>query len=357
MRTVTPAPRSTRTEGLLHVRLAVVLVAAVLAACSTTASPGFSGPADQPFPSAAPSDSASPSPVPTASFPLTLTDDEGGTVTLPSAPRRIVSLTPAYTEIAFALGAGDRVVATTNFDDFPPQVTSLPHVATYEGVDVEKIVGLDADLVLAGGNGFTKPDAVTKLRSLRIPVLVTYAKDVAGVLQDIGLIGQAIGEPAKAADLAASMRARVDQVAAATAALPHPRTFYELDATKEIYGPAPKSFVAEMVTLAGGDPITTGDPAVFSIPLEKLVAADPEVIVLGDANFGTTPAVVKARPGWGAMTAVKTGAVVPIDDTTVTRPGPRLVDGLRLLALAIHPDLVLPSPGSTASPAALIGAP
>jgi iron complex transport system substrate-binding protein len=371
MRTAFPAPRSARSEGSLHARrltvapavaLAVVAVF-ILAACSTTATPGFSGPANQPFPSAQASPSATSSPVPTASFPLTLTDDEGGTLTLPAAPVLIVSLSPAHTEIAFALGAGDKVVATTDFDDYPPEVKSLPHVATYEGVDVEKVVGLRPDLVLAGGNGFTKPDAVTKLRSLHIAVLVTYAKDVAGVLQDIRLIGQAIGEPAKAADLAASMRAGIDQIAAATATLPHPRTFYELDATKEIYGPAPNSFVAEMVSLAGGEPITTGNPAVFSIPLEKLVAADPQVIVLGDANFGTTPAVVKARPGWGGMTAVKAGAIMPVDDTTITRPGPRLVEGLRVLALAIHPDLVLPgaspSPGSdaTASPAVFVGAP
>jgi iron complex transport system substrate-binding protein len=139
------------------------------------------------------------------------------------------------------------------------------------------------------------------------------------------------------------MRAGIDQVSTATAALPHPRTFYELDATKEIYGPAKGSFPAAEIALAGGQPITTTDPAIFSFPLETLVSADPEVIVLGDAAYGTTPEIVKARPGWGGMTAVKTGAIRPANDTLVTRPGPRLVEGLRDLALAIHPDLVLPT--------------
>ena len=139
------------------------------------------------------------------------------------------------------------------------------------------------------------------------------------------------------------MRDAFKRIAQATASLPHPRTFYELDATKEIYGPADDSFIAEMITLAGGTPITTGSPTVFSIPLEKLVAADPEVIVLGDSAYGTTPEVVASRPGWDTMTAVKDDAIRPIDDTVVTRPGPRLVEGLRNLALAIHPDLVLPA--------------
>ena len=383
MRTVPQAPPSEMSEGLRRPsrriapsalgrssrRLPVILVAAVfaLSACTTTG-PGSGGSVTTASAtSATPASPAAPSasPAPTASFPLTLTDDEGGSLTVSTAPRKIVSLTPGTTEIAFAIGAGSRVVATTDFDDYPAEVKSLPHVATYEAVDVEKIVGLGADLVIAGGNGFTKPDAVTRLRALGIPVLVVYAKDVPGVLSDVQLVGQAVGEPARAANLAASMQAGIDQISAATQSLPHPRTFYELDATKEIYGPAPNSFVAEMVSLAGGDPITTGDPGVFSIPLEKLVAADPEVIVLGDANFGTTPAVVKARPGWGAMSAVKAGLVVPIDDTTVSRPGPRLVEGLRVLALAIHPDLELPGASSSgspfaspsASPAAVVGRP
>ena len=291
-------------------------------------------------PSAPPS--APPTAALTVAYPLTLTDDEGGTVALAAEPRRIVSLTPATTEIAFALGAGDRVVATTDFDDYPPAATTLPHVATFSGVDVEKIVGLNADLVIAGGNGFNPPEAVARLRSLGIPVLVVYAKDVAGVLADIELVGRAIGEPAAAREMTDRMRAQIDAIAAATAPLDHPRTFYELDATKEIYGPADNSFVAEMVRLAGGDPITTGSTTVFSISLEKLVAADPQVIVLGDANYGTTAKDVAARPGWGRMTAVKTGAIRPVNDTVVTRPGPRLVEGLRALALAIHPDATLP---------------
>ena len=133
--------------------------------------------------------------------------------------------------------------------------------------------------------------------------------------------------------------------------MPHPRTFYELDATKDIYGPADGSFLVEMIRLAGGDPITTGSTTVFSIPLERLVGADPEVILLGDANYGTTAAIVGARSGWATMSAVKTGAVRPVNDVVITRPGPRLIEGLRDLARAIHPDIVLP-PGPSAVPSA-----
>jgi iron complex transport system substrate-binding protein len=103
--------------------------------------------------------------------------------------------------------------------------------------------------------------------------------------------------------------------------------------------------------MAGGDPITTGSPTVFSIPLEKLVVADPQLILLGDAAYGTTPAQVAARPGWSVMTAVKTGAIRAVDDTLVSRPGPRIVEALRALALAIDPTLTLPAaPAPSAAP-------
>jgi iron complex transport system substrate-binding protein len=348
--------------------LAATLVASV-AACSA-ASGGSPVPATS-APTAAPPVTAAPTaaqttpatPVPTTAptpsaapaFPLTLADDEGTSVTIAARPERIVSLTPAVTETLFALGAGDRLIANTDFDDHPAEVRDLPHVASYTGVDVEKVVGLEPDLVIAGGNGFNPPEAIAKLRSVGIPVVVVYADSVDGILRDIELVGSAVGSGPAASALTAWMREGIDAVAAAaaagTASVGAPRVFYELDATNEIYGPAPGSFIAAMIALAGGDPITTGDPAVFAIPLETLVAADPQVIVLGDAAYGTTPEAVAQRPGWAAMTAVRDGAVRPVDDTIVTRPGPRIVEGLRALALAIDPTLQLPAVGSPPTPA------
>ena len=340
-------------------RLAVALVgfALILGACSSagTATP-VSIPPDATA-STVPAESSgpeeSPSPEPAATFPLTLLDDEGTELDIPAAPQKIVSLTPATTEILFALGAGDRTIAKVeDITPYPPAADGLPVVAKFGSVDVEKIVALGADLVIAGGNDFNPPAAIDQLRRANIPVLVTYAANVEGVLADIELVGDAVGEGPAARDLTASMRAGFDQVAAAVQGLPAPRTFYELDATKDIFGPADDSFIAQMIEQAGGTPITTGDPAVFSIPLEKLVAADPEVIVLGDAAYGTTPEIVAKRPGWGTMTAVKAGAIRAADDVVISRPGPRLVEGLVALAIAIHPDLAgaFPTPVPAETP-------
>jgi iron complex transport system substrate-binding protein len=283
-------------------------------------------------------------------FPLTVVDDEGTQVTLPAPPERIISLSPANTEIVFALGAGDRLVGGTSFDDYPAEAADLPDVATYQGVVTEQVVGLEPDLVLAAGNFFTPPDDVARLRELGYPVIVVYAPDVPAVLADIELIGTAIGAAAEATAMTMQMSDQLRAIEAAAAGTGStPRTFYQIGSEPEIYAPAPGSFVADMVALAGGDAITTSDPVVFSIPLEELVVADPEVIVVGDANYGVCPADVAARPGWGDMTAVLNGDVRPVDDVTVTRPGPRLAQGLASLARAIHPELELP--GFPAEPA------
>ena len=320
-----PIHHRRRAVGALAITLTTLLA---LAACTAAAPP-----------SAAPS--ASPTPLSAAAFPVTLTDDEGAQVTIPVEPRRIVSLTPATTEILFKLGVGERIVAKVeDLALYPPEAGSIPDVAKFGSVDLEKVVALEPDLVIAGGNTFTPPDAVEKLRSLDVPTLVVYAPTVAKVFADIELTGRAVGREQAAADLAAAMRAEFDEVAAATGSVGRPRVFYEIDATGAIWGPADESFLAEMISLAGGDPITTGSPDKFDIPLERLIQADPEVILLGDAAYGVTAEQVAARPGWNVTTAVRTGAIRPIDDIVVTRPGPRLTEGLRALLAALHPDLV-----------------
>ena len=321
----------------LNAAASAVAIAALLAACTPAASPSIA-----PDRSPAASASTAASPTAASAFPLTLTDDEGMSLTIPAEPQRLVSLTPGTTEILFALGIGERVLATDSASDYPAAAVHLPDVAAFGSVDVEQIVGLEADLVIAGGNGYTPPDAVTKLRSLGIPVLVVYAATVAGVSADVELVANAVGRAAEGTELAAEMRADIATLAAAAASLPKPKTFYEVDATNEIYGPADDSFLAEMVELAGGSPVTSGSANTFEIPLERLIDADPEVIILGDAAFGTTAEAVADRPGWGVITAVRTGAVRVADDKLITRPGPRLAQGLRSLILAIHPGAALP---------------
>ncbi len=325
--------------------LVLVLVATLLAACAgPAATPTLAPVTPSPSASAVATATTTPAATTAPAFPATLTDDEGTAVTIPSEPAKIVSLTPATTETLFALGVGDRVVGKVeDFSLYPPEAAKVPDVAKFGSVDVEKIVGLGTNLVLAGGDNFNPPESIAKLRQLGVPVLVLYAPDVKTAFADIGLIGRAVGRPDEATAINANIQAAVDQVSQATSTLPEPRVFYELDATNGFFGPAPDYFGTEMIGIAGGQPLTSGTPGVYQIEAEKIIAFDPEVILLGDAAYGVTADQVGKRPGWDTLSAVKTGNVRPIDDVIVTRPGPRLAEGIRALAIAIHPDLAFPS--------------
>ncbi len=341
----------------MHARLsrslpivAGLLLAVLLAACSAAPAASPTLAPTTPLPSAAPVATAEPTPAPTAAplFPQTLTDDEGTAVTLPAEPQRIVSLTPAATETLFALGVGDRIVGKAeDIFLYPPEAGSVPDFEKFDGsaivVDIENIVAAKADLVVAGGNFGTPPDAVQRLRDLGVPVVVVYAPSVEGVFSDIELLGKAVGKPDEGAAMAQRMRDEFAAVADAVAGQPRPRVFYEIDATGAYYGPADQSFLAEMISLAGGEPITTGSPDKYDIAAERLIGADPEVILLADAAYGVTSEAVAARPGWSTMTAVRNGDIRPIEDTMITRPGPRLVQGLQLLASTIHPNAPIAS--------------
>ena len=306
----------------------------VLGACGAAASPSLAPTlATTPTPPPA----ATPSPAPAPAFPVTITDDEGTAVTLAAEPHRIVSLTPAATETLFAIGAGDRVVAKVeDIAPYPPAADNLPVVATFKGVEVEKVVALNADLVIAGGLGFTAPNDVAQLRSLGIPVIVLYANSIAQALAGIRAVGTATGNLAEATALTTTMQSEFDRLAGLTANLPKPRTFYEIDATTDIYTVPADSLYSEMLALAGSDPITTDSS--YTISLEKVIAFDPEVILLGDGGY-VKPSDVVGRPGWSGVKAVVDGKVYPVDDTLITRPGPRLVDGLKALIGAIHPEV------------------
>jgi len=319
---------------LLRIPLLSVLL---LVACAPAPSAGTSPPAS----AAAPPPSSPASSPSAAAFPLTLTDDAGREVALDAEPQRIVSLAPSNTEIVCALDACDLIVGVTDFDDYPPEVADVEKVVVGAQVDVEAVIAAQPDLVLAAGNELTPTSVIEQLIDLDVPVMTLYPESLDGIYADIELVGQALDRVDAAGALVDDMTSRVDAVRTAVAELERPRTFYEVGVFEgTIYTAGEGSFLASLIETAGGDPVT-GDALSTSIEIEDLVAADPELILLGDASYDSsiTPESVAARQGWATMTAVVEGRVVPVtDDIVITRPGPRIVDGLEALARAIHPD-------------------
>ena len=271
---------------------------------------------------------------------ITVVDDHGTTLTLPATPHRIISLAPNVTEILFSLGLGHEVVGVSSYSNYPAAAAKLPVVFNLTSLSTEKILALKPDLLIAAA--IVPQTAIDKLRGLHLPVLATNPSDLPGILKDIRLVGTATGETPAATAEVAGLQQRVDRVATLVRhTKDRPRVFYELD-PKGLYTGGHGSFIDSLITLAGGvniaGKINTAYPALSA---EKLIASDPQYIIHGDYGAGTSVASVGTRPGFSAISAVRNHHVYGINDDLVSRPGPRIVEGLEKIAGIIHPGLVI----------------
>ncbi len=290
-----------------------------------------------------------------AATPIVVTDDAGRAVRLPAPPSRVVSLAPSHTEIVYALGLGERLVAVNEWSDYPPEARAKPRVRGIHP-SLEQLVAMRPDLILlVAGMG----DLVTHFEAQGIPALVLAPRDLEGIYRNIELLGTVMGVPGRALAVTQAMRDRAAAVRARVAGLRRPRVFYEVDGVDPVrpFTAGPGSFVHEMLELAGAENVTGGAQGAWpQLSLEQILKADPEVIILGDAvavNSPQTPEMVLRRPGWAGITAVRRRAIYPVDGNLVSRPGPRIVEGLEALARIIHPAR-LPSRGR---PSAAAGPP
>ena len=273
---------------------------------------------------------------------ITLTDGLGREVQLASAAQRIVSLAPSNTEILFALGAGDKVVGRDEVSDYPEEALALPTVGGWSGFSAEAIVALKPDLVLAAE--INTPELVKELEGLGLTVYyLSNPKTLEELYVNIEIVATLTGRDAT--KLTDSLKARVAAVDEKIMPLSYqPSVFYEVDATdpSKPYSVGPGTFIHLLINRAGGANavelagITDPYP---QISLEQLVIAPPDIIILGDSMWGTTAEAVATRPGWDTLKAVVDGKIFPFDDNLVSRPGPRLIDGLEALARLLHPEV------------------
>lgn len=278
-------------------------------------------------------------PLALAAAPVAVTDDAGRTVHFARPPRRVISLAPSHTEVMYALGAEDRLAAVNEWSDYPPAARAKPQV---HGVhpSLEQVVVLQPDLLLLWGVG----DLLARFEASGFPVLVLAPRNLEGIYRDIQLLGVVMGAPDRARAVTTAMRDRVAAVRARVAGVRRPRVFYEVDATDPVrpFTVGPASFIHELLELAGGENVAAGAKAVWpQLSLEQLLKADPEIIILGDALSASspqTPQMVMRRPGWERVTAVQRRAIYAVDGNLVSRPGPRIVEGLEALARILHPD-------------------
>jgi cobalamin transport system substrate-binding protein len=333
---------------MLRKTLLITLLIALLTACAPQATPTMAPVPTTVVATEAPTmaPTTAPATAPTsAPAGITLTDGLGREVKLAGPAQRVVSLAPSNTEILYAIGAGKQVVGRDEFSDYPPEAKSVTSIGGSMGqYSTEAIVAAKPDLVLAAE--INTPELVKQLEGLGLTVY--YLKNpttLEEMYNNLEIIAQLTSHEDETKTLIDSLKTRVAAVDEKIKTVTDkPVVFYEIDATdaNKPYTYGPSTFGDLLISRAGGVNLATAAGITDAYPqvsLEQIVKTNPSMIILGDSNFGTTPDAVKARAGWDSIDAVRNGNIFPFDDNLVSRPGPRLVDGLEQLAKLLHPDL------------------
>jgi iron complex transport system substrate-binding protein len=258
-----------------------------------------------------------------------LRDDSQFDIRLTAAASRIVSLAPNITEVVYAAGAGDRLVGTVDFSDYPAAAKTLPRVGSYARVDVEAIVALKPDLVLAWHSG-NPPASVAQLRKLGIPVFVTEPRSLDDVARDIERYAALAGTEAAGRAAARNFREHFASLQRRYAGRRPVRLFYEVwdEPLMTVNG---KQIISDVIRLCGGINIFADLPALApTVSVEAVLAANPEVIIaggMGERNLAWLTPWKK----WPRLEANARGNLFFIDPNLLQRHTPRLLDGAERL--------------------------
>lgn len=264
---------------------------------------------------------------------MKIVDDAGRDVTVPQPVERIISLAPSNTEILFALGLDDRVVGVDQASNYPPEAQDKTVVGGYfGGYNLEVITVLDPQLILA--SSINSDQLIENLENRSFAVVVLDASDIDGVFHDIELVGSITDADAEAEGLVSNLTARVETIADLMLGVETPSVYIELDNNLWTYGPG--TFGDDLLDLAGGENIagSMGSPWV-QLDEEFVVTSSPDIII----TVFTPVEEIESRPGWSDISAIQNDKVFAVDGDLMSRPGPRIVDGLEELAHLIHPEL------------------
>jgi iron complex transport system substrate-binding protein len=303
-----------------------------------------------PSPTAPPSATPVPTPTPTPQppRPITIVDDEGYVTTLNTVPKRIVSLAPSNTQVLFAVGAGNKVVGVTSYDKYPYNFTAwaaagnMTIIGGFSTPNKEVIASLNPDLIVATPihSVFT-----STMRSQGYKIIVLNPTSVVGVLKGISMVGTATGADENATALVNSINAQISAITAKIAAAnvtKKPTVYYEVWAGTSFMTVGQPNWISDVIVKAGGVNIFATETQQWpSVSSETIVQKNPDVILIpsgmGSGVFNAT--IIKSRPGWNIITAVKTDRIVVMDGDLFQEAGPRIAEQITATAKAIYPDL------------------
>ncbi|OWR28169.1 cobalamin-binding protein [Saccharibacillus sp. O23] len=317
---------------------AALLLAVSLAACGQTET------ATAPQPTATETKPAEQKPAETADtaqaadeaakteYPLTLKDATGKEITFEAAPKKIVSLAPSETEALFALGLDEQIVGVSDNDDYPEAAKSKPKMGGFE-LNTEAIVAAQPDIVFVAD--LTDDATVESLRGLGLNVFKFNPDTLEDVMKDIEVYGEIADRQAEAEEVTGKMRAEIEKVRTAAASIPDAdkKTVYLEFSPGWTVGKG--EFMDELIGTSGAINAAANTNGWSEVNAEEIIHTNPDVILY--SQMSVDPQTIKDRSGWNGISAVKNDQLFAIDDNLVSRPGPRLSEGLIEVFNAIYP--------------------
>lgn len=267
------------------------------------------------------------------------TDGTGTT----AVPARVISLAPSETEIFYAINTPDSgisLVGRTDYDDYPPEVLSVPSVGGPQTLSVESIVSKDPDLII--GTTLAQKTIVENLISLDYPVQIYTLETIEDVYSNIESLGETLGLEESAKALVDEMKTREKEIEDSPKETPAPKTWYVV-AVQPLYAAGNNTLQGEMIEKAGGINVFADMDGYFVASEEAVIERAPEVIIVPSGHGSTTvnfTEQILSIPEFKDLPAVKNGRVYTVNDNTVSRPGPRIIDGLELFYQCINAEIL-----------------
>ncbi len=273
-------------------------------------------------------------------YPLTIKDDTGAEVNIQSEPKRIISLIPSNTEILFALGLTGKVVAVTKYANYPKDVQDKVEYVFQDGLNpnMEQILNLQPDLIILGS---LNKDLTNKVRELKIPIVTYSPQSIDAVYQTINSLGVLTNTQENAKQIVKEMKNKEKKISDQISKLkPEDKIRVWTEVSPDLWTPGKGTFLDEVITKAGGINIVN-DQGWKQYNEEKVIAANPQVILTTYSYYVPNPAEkILAREGWQNVDAIINKRVIDLNSDLVTRPGPRIIDGMEEIAKALYPNLM-----------------
>ncbi|MFX0547973.1 ABC transporter substrate-binding protein [Hathewaya histolytica] len=272
-----------------------------------------------------------------STYPKKIKDFSGKEITLEKEPQKVVSLAPSATETVFAIGKGNLLVGRTDYCNYPDETTKITSIGKLEQPNIEKILELQPDIVLA--SSLTKPEVIKKLENANIKVIgvLDSAMTFDDVYKNISNFGIALNAEKKSDELIKNMKNKVNNLSNKLKNSKKPSVYYVISYGKSgDFTATGDTFISELISIASGNNIAK-DSKGWNYSKEQLLSKDPDIIIV--SKYMDTKKGFMNDPSYKSLKAVKENKVFEIDNNNLDIPGPRLTNGLEDLVRTIHPEI------------------